>query len=362
MKLKKLAALVVAGALCVSAFTGCGVEAKEPVATLGEQTVTFDIANFLCKYQKATVDDVYMMYFGQSVWEYDLTGSGTTFEEQLKDSAMDVLHDLYTLKANMAEYKVEITKEEEEAIAKVVKAFMEGNTEEALNELGATEEVVTELLTLYTIQAKMFDAITADVDRVVSDEDANMRGYSIVTIGLQGEYNSEGTYVKYTEDEIKKIKEKAAEMETALKSSNDLEKIAKEYGYTVSEDAYAKGDDSLDDTILKALDALKEGEVSGQVTTTSAIYFVKIDAETDEEATEENRESIIAERENEKYDEVMTKLQKDDGWEVKEKLLEKIDFHNIFTQQTESESSENDNTESTESGKSTEDTESTENK
>ena len=366
MKLKKLAALVVAGALCVSAFTGCGVDAKEPVATLGEQTVTFDMANFLCKYQKATVDDVYMMYFGQPAWKYDLTGSGTTLEEQLKDSAMDVLHDLYTLKANMAEYKVEITKEDEEAIAKVVKAFMEGNTEEALKELGATEEIVTEMLTLYTIQAKMFDAITADVDRVVSDEDANMRGYSIVTISLQGEYNSKGTYVKYTEAQIKEIKEKAAKMEETLKTNKDLKKVAKEYGFTVSEKAYAKDDSSLDADVLKALNALKEGEVSGQVTTKSAIYFVKIDAETDKEATEENRESIIAERENKQYDKVMKKLQKNDGWTVEEKLLEKIDFHNLFTQQTGSESSEHDHdhehTESTEKGSEVKGTESTEKK
>ena len=30
----------------------------------------------------------------------------------------------------------------------------------------------------------------------------------------------------------------------------------------------------------------------------------------------------------------MRKLQKNDGWTVKEKLLEKIDFHNLFTQST----------------------------
>ena len=332
MKLKKLAALVVAGALCMSAFTGCGVEPKEPVATLGEQTVTYDLVNFLCKYQKATSDDLYMAYFGQPIWDYDLTGSGTTMEEQLKDSAMSVLHDLYTLKANMEKYKVELTNEEKAEIEKVAKAFLEANTQQALEELGANEEVVLEMLTLYTIQAKMFDAITADVDRVVKDEDANMRGYSIVSISLDGEYNSKGTYVKYTEAEIKEIKEKAAKMETALKTNKDLKKVAKEYGFTVSEKAYAKNDTSVTSDILKALDALKEGEVSGQVVTKSAIYFVKIDTDTDKEATEENRESIIAERENKKYDAIMKQLQKNDGWKVDEKMLDKVDFHHILTQ------------------------------
>ena len=87
MKLKKLVALVLAGALCMSALTGCGsAKPDETVATLGETNITFDIANFLCKYQKATVDDLYIMYFGGPAWEYDVTGSGQTLEADLKNS------------------------------------------------------------------------------------------------------------------------------------------------------------------------------------------------------------------------------------------------------------------------------------
>ena len=44
--------------------------------------------------------------------------------------------------------------------------------EEAIKEMGASEEIVKEVLTLYTIQAKMYDAIIVDTDRNVSDEEA----------------------------------------------------------------------------------------------------------------------------------------------------------------------------------------------
>lgn len=335
MKLKKLAALVMAGVLCMSAFTGCGVKSEEPVATLGEEIVTFDIANFLCKYQKATVDDLYMMYFGQSAWAYDITGSGHTLEEDLEEAVMEVLHDLYTLKAHIADYNVVITPEEEAAIEEAVHAFMEGNSAEAIEEFGATEDVVKEVLTLYTIQAKMFDAMTADVDRVVSDEEANMRGYSYISIGLEGEYNSSGTYVDYTDAEVAELKETASNMEKALEGS-DLETVAEENGYAVSESAYVKGDTSIGEELVAALDALQEGEVSGQIVTDSEIYFVRIDTDIDEEATASNRESIIAEREDERFNELMEEWQKEDGWDVKENIVEKIDFHNIFTQTSES--------------------------
>ena len=174
MKLKKLAALILSGALCLTALTGCGAKAEDTIATLGNENVTYGVANFLVKYQKATVDDMYSMYAGyygvESLWDMDMSGSGSTTEEEFKASAMDLLHDMYTLKAHMADYGVELTAEDEAAIAEAANAFLAANTEEAIKEFGATEEIVTELLTLYTIQGKMYDAIIADTDREVSDE------------------------------------------------------------------------------------------------------------------------------------------------------------------------------------------------
>ena len=335
MKFKKIVALILAGALCVSAFTGCGsAKPDETVATLGETTITFDMANFLCKYQKATVDDLYIMYFGGPAWDYDVTGSGQTLEEDLKESVMGVLRDLYTLKAHIADYNVVITPEDEAAIEEAAHAFIESNTAEAIEEFGATEDLVKEVLTLYTIQAKMFDAMTTDVDRVVSDEEANMRGYSYVSIGLEGEYKSD-SYVKYTDAEKAKLREKASNIEKALKEGADFATVAKENDLTVSKSAYKKGDTTIGKELCTALDALKEGEVSAQVVTDTTIYFVKLDAETDKDATESNRESIIAERENERFNEILDGWQKDDGWSVKENVVDKIDFHNLFTQSTE---------------------------
>ena len=40
MKLKRLAALVLAGAMCLTSLVGCGVKPEETAATLGDQTVS----------------------------------------------------------------------------------------------------------------------------------------------------------------------------------------------------------------------------------------------------------------------------------------------------------------------------------
>ena len=180
MSIKKFVALLLAGALCLSALTGCGANPEDTVATLGEETVDFGVANFLIKYQKASVEDMYAMY--GMTWDADLYGNGTTLEDDFKDSAMQLLHDLYTLKNHMTDYGIEITAEDEEAIKEAASAFLAANSQDAIEELGASQEIVEEVLELYTIQAKMYNAIIVDADTNVSDEEANMRGYSLVTI------------------------------------------------------------------------------------------------------------------------------------------------------------------------------------
>lgn len=336
MKLKKLAALVLAGALCISVFTGCGMDANKTVATLGEQNVSVSIANFFCKYQKAMMDDMYLGYFGEDMWSQDLNGTGNTMEEDVKSSVMQSFHELYTLKAHMADYDVTLTEEEQQKIKDAAKAFIAGNTEEALEEMSATQEVVEELLSLYTIQSKMYEAIIVDADVEVSDEEANMRGYTLVSVGIEGEYDDAGAYTKYTEDEVKAIKEEVKKAKLAL-IEKDLETIAEEYDYDIQTGAYEKEDARFDIKLLEVMDGLKVGETSDVVETDTALYLVRIDSERDEKATEENRLSIISEREYAFYQEILAKWQKDDGWKVDESVLETIDFHHILTQKAETE-------------------------
>lgn len=333
MSIKKLAALLLTGALCLSALTGCGANSEDTIATLGEENVTFGVANFLTKYQKASIDDMYAAY--GVTWSTDLYGNGTTMEENFKNSAMDLLHDLYTLRNHMADYNVEITAEDETAIANAAEAFLEANSQETLEEFGATQEIVKEVLTLYTIQAKMYNVIIADADTEVSDEEANMRGYSLVTINLKGGYDENYRYVEYTEDEVAKLRESADRMSELLLGKT-LEDAAEELGFDVTTGTYAKDDATLNETLLSVMNELKEGDVSKMIETDTALYFVRIDADTDKAATENNRQSIITERQNELYEATLDAWQENDGWTVKTSVLDEIDFHNMFTKVAES--------------------------
>ncbi len=352
MRVKKILAMILAGALCVSAFTGCGINKNATAATMKDRTVTLGMANFYCRYQQASVEDYYksMLGGGDDFWSTDLFGYGTTMEEDMKDSAMEALHEMYTLQAHMDEYNVALTDEEKASITEAAKKFMEANSKDAINEMGASQEIVEELLTLFTIKDKMQTAIEAGADTNVSDAEANMRAYSMVTIST-GDYQDEsGNTVEYTDEEKTKLKETAEKMEEELKEEDaTLDSVAKAHDYEVTTGTYASDDENLDEDVKKALDALKEGETSALVETADALYFVRIDKETDEEATESNRQSIIETRKSDLYTEVLEGWQEKDEWEVDEKAMAKISFKNSLTQQDPNASTETEEVQSTES-------------
>lgn len=120
MKAKKVTAIILAGAICAAAFTGCGINTGATAASMKNQTVTMGMANFTCRYQQANVEDYYKSMMGakssSELWSKDLYGNGTTMEDTMKDSVMEQLHEMYTLQAHMKDYDVSVTKDEKAAI------------------------------------------------------------------------------------------------------------------------------------------------------------------------------------------------------------------------------------------------------
>jgi foldase protein PrsA len=365
MRAKKVLAMILAGALCVSVFTGCGIDKNATAATMNDQTVSLGVANFYCRFEQASIEDYYKSMLGDSdnFWEQDLYGNGTTLAENTKESAMESLHEMYTLQANMSEYNVELTDEEKAAITEAATTFMEANDQASLEEMGAEQEIVEEVLTLYTIQTKMKAAIEAEADTNVTDEEANMRAYSRVAIEIDSYTDDSGETVEYTDEEKEEFRNTAQSMADEIAAGADLETVAEENGYEVTTGTYDNDDSSLDEELKDALDALKEGETSGVVESDTSLYIVRIDSDTDEEATESNRQTIIDTRKSDHYDEVLEGWQEDDGWKVNNSAVAKISFHNSLTQTDPNASTETESTEtavdSTEAVQSTESVEST---
>ena len=332
MRVKKITAMLLAGVLMTSTLTGCGVNKDATVATMKEQNVKMGLVNFMCRYQQAKSDDSYRSYFGENVWSQDLMGNGTTMADSLKENVLEQIHEYYTAQAHMDEYGVSLSDDEKKKISETATAFINANTRSALKEMGATQAVVEEMLTLATIQDKVKDAIYAKADTNVSDEEANMRAYTMVEMSKEGKYDENNNYVEYTEEEQADVKENATNVFDSVKNGTDLEEAASGLGFSSKKGTYDADDDSLEEDVKSALDGLKKGETSGLIETDTAYYIVRLDEEKDKEATEKNKETIVEERKSDLYNETLEGWQKDDGWKVKESKMDAIQFKNYFTQ------------------------------
>ena len=331
MKKIRFTALLLSGVMAVSVFAGCGSVNKEAVvATFDEKEIALGVPNFAARLQQAYQDDMYQYYFGGSVWDNDFYGNGTTMAEDVKSSVMESMFELYTLQAHMEEYGVTLSEDEKASITEAATAFIEANSSKALKELGADQEIVEEYLTLLTIQAKMHEAIIADVDTNVSDEEANTGAYSYVTVSKTSYTDEDGNTAEYTEEELAELADTVKAFVAEAKDGS-MEDAAENYAYTVNTGTFTANDEYLDENVLAALQGLEEGEISEVIDTENTYYVVRLDAKTDEAATETTRQNIIADREDALYDEVLTGWQEEHVWEVNESVWETVSFDKIFT-------------------------------
>lgn len=345
MRLKKFTAYILAGAAAVSvALGGCGstINTDAVGATLsGEEIskkeISMGFMNFMAKYQQAVYEGYFISWYGTDMWNTDMYGDGSTMEASTKDSIAENIEVLYLLEAHMADYGVEITEEETNTMEEAAKKFISDNSNKAVKQIGATEEYVKEMLRLYTIQHKMQEAIYAEVDTEVSDEEAAQRTFSYIKIDMEAD-SSEDTSGEEEETEAgdAEASDKAVEdlavtaKEVATAAKQDLEAAAENAGYTVSTYSYGADEESMDEGVIAAADALKEGEISDLITAENAYYILRLDSEFDKEATETKKESIISTRKSEYYTEICYAYKEKADFSLNEEEWAKVKFDKLF--------------------------------
>ncbi len=337
MNMKQKISLSLAGVMTASALlAGCGSQIDQDaiVATLkaGDTTIEISLgqANFMAQYQAVSYDSGYMNYFGEDMWSSDLFGSGKTMTEDVKEDVLEGILTAKLLELHMADYDVTITDEEMDAMKSAAKQFMADNSKKAINKMGAKEEYVVELLHQSRITTKMSEAIKAEADQNVSDDEAAQRTFSYIKVSATGYTDEESNTVEYSAEEKTQLETDMKAVAEAAKE--DFEAAAEENEYEVETRSYGTDEASLDEKVIAAADALKEGEVSDLITADDDNYYIlRLDSEFDEEKTEAKKESIISQRETDLYNEVLEGYKADVEWTIKEKVWEPVNFEELYT-------------------------------
>ena len=230
---KRILAAGMCASMAMGLLTGCSSSNDEVVAKMGDAKLTLGEANFMLRYSQAQTQSYLGAMFGEgtNVFQQDLTGSGQAYGETVKESVLNDLKDMTILEQHMSDYNVELTDEDKAAIEEAAKQFIADNSKDVLKEMSATEETVSRILTLYTIQSKMETAIEADVDTEVSDEEAAQKTiqYAYFTIPeteSETEDATEATSADESASETETGTEAVSETETETEATSESETVA----------------------------------------------------------------------------------------------------------------------------------------
>ena len=223
---KRTAVVALAGVMSVGMLTGCGsktLDGTKTVATVDGTDIPLGVVSLYAREQQQRTTAMYMSYMGSADNIWDQTAdedAGETYGDQAVTSSLESIEKMYILKEKASDYNVELTDEDETAIADAASQFMAANSEETIKELAVTEDQVKTLLELQTIQKKMYDPIVAEGNITVSDDEANQTTFTYVSISTSGD--------DVTDEDKETKKEQAQEILDKMKEdpTADMSEVA----------------------------------------------------------------------------------------------------------------------------------------
>ena len=326
---KRVTALGLAGMLAVTGLTGCGsMNNDDVVATVGESEIKLGVANFYARMQQAQYETYYagmMGTTGEELWAKETDGK--TYEQSVKSDIIKSLENIYILEQHASEYDVVLSEDEKKAIDKAAEEFDENNALEDKEAVSGYNKYVKKVLELLTIQSKMEDAMTADVDTEVSDDEAAQKAMKYVFYSYTKDENDSTSTMSETEKT--EVKKKATDFAEKLKNSDtkDIDAVANEADMEVQTATFDSESTSPNADLVKAADALTaEGDVSDAIETDSGIYVAKVTSFLDRTATDAKKQSIVEERKKDQYDDLLKKWRKKTDINLNKRVWKKVDF------------------------------------
>ena len=332
---KNTTVAALAGVMAVGMLSGCGktIDGEKTVATVDGTDIPMGVVSLYARESQAQTVAMYKSFMGtaDNIWSQTVDSeSGTTYGEQARDQFLEQVELMYIMKEKAADYNVEVTSDDETAIADAAAQFMSDNDEETLKELAVTEDQVKTLLELETYRQRIYEPIRNEAEINITDEEAQQSAFSYVSISINGS--------DLTDDDIATRKEEAQEILDKMKEdpSADMGETAKSVN-----DSYAglsgtiftnDSDDeditnSYDDAVVEALRTLKDGEVYGElVETDSSIYILRMDNVKDDDATASKKESLENTKRTAYYSDTTGKWLEDADITVNNKVLDKLEI------------------------------------
>ena len=252
---------------------------------------------------------------------------GVTYEDSMKKTILENFQNMYVIYTHAADYEVTISEAEEKEITEAAEKFAKANSKDAKAKASATKEYAAEYLKIVLINDKMEDAMKKDIDTDLTGVDKTQKRMRYVAYEFEKTVNGQTT--KYEGDDLKQLKKDAEKVLKEAKANGSLEAYCKENeveSFTSTFDAKSTG---LDEKVIKAADALKVNEFAELIEAKDGYYVVQLESEFDSEATDKALETVLEERGQARYDELLKKWTEEVKIKVNEELWAKISLDDL---------------------------------
>ena len=310
--------LILIIALCMQACAGDNNENEgsgddtEVVLEIGGHDVCMDEIRYYAYTKQASYEAYYIAYDKEIDWQ-DSADDEQTLEEAVKESLLNEICKRSVINNHADEYEVELDSSDRAEAESMVDEYFENSSEALKTKINITEERLEEVFEYKILYEKMCTEYMEQNEMSVSEEDCIQAEVSVVTI-------------EDTEDG-ERIAEKIAK---AVKSGEDIEAAAEEYGYSSVTGNIAAGSRNGDEIEEMCL-SLATGDTDW-LCVDDTYYVIYCVTENDEEATETVYEETLDEAMDEAAEEMYRLWAEDEEIKIDEEKWEEITFdESIFT-------------------------------
>ncbi len=314
--LKRLLTVACVFALASSVLAGCSGAVNPDdygttvVATLGDEQIYLDEANFYLRSEQYYYEMMYSYMYGTSdIWDMEVS-AGVTMEDSLKEAVMTVLRQTYILCDHAEEMGVSLSDEDVAKIEETADSNLSQTDENLLSALNLTRDRMIEILEKNALANRVWEAVVAAADTDISDEEARCVGASYVLVS-DSTSSEEETQADGEETTAPSPKAVAQTIYDDVRNGSTLSEAAQNQGLTAASATYYTGDTFDEGSLGDHAMAMSEGDVELFHIDGSGWYVMYLDAEMDEDATESQRQTMISEAQNAVFEETYSQWQTD---------------------------------------------------
>ncbi|MBQ8246266.1 MAG: peptidylprolyl isomerase [Lachnospiraceae bacterium] len=290
-------ALCLLSMMIVLTFIGCDGD-KTVVLTTGlSEDEIFKIESEVCTRPEimlylTNMQNVYEGVYGEQIWETDV--DGVSIQESLKETVLARISRVKVLKLLAEEEGVSLNKEEKQKAEEAGKEYFATLSEEEIEILDVTEELVISMYEEYALADKVYHYLIQDVNPEISDDDARTITVSHILIRTF-HVDLNGQVKPYSEAAKAEALQRAKEILQMAKDGEDFEQLVLTYNEdTKGSLSFRKGE--MPAAYEEAAFNLANEEISQIVETEYGYYIIKCTNTFDREETDANKIIILGEQ------------------------------------------------------------------